>query len=591
MDDDDAADAGPSRRDTQLVPTSRVLGRRQRSGDPPPSDKFLKLQGDAIIERARQRAEDLQECDLWTQSKAFYLLAEQKWKELDTEYINHPGHACERDQCTLRNEKVVVYRDSDGATHDLVNVMMGEGLSTKNMHVCFPRYCEHIGAHRCKDRAACPHRRPARAEDTKELKYVWICVDTGTIHVCGPYCQKKSILTDREGHLVCPLTGAVVDTTFGQQFPANSARLPGASMNMLTSREYEMRVKKRISRGPKILLPWQREEDMLQYRALTSILLDTLLFSEQRQRLEVNRIVDTCNKAYNETARSLRPKKGRDDKTADPPWMEYAHHPYAHAHALALAHTHIPQHGAPPISVSYAMSVLSTYYPVSRYFHIVPPRPTLLPVIKKAIEATPILRQHAPLAHEEAPTPGRECAHCRREKCHARLRELLHDLSGGAPPEDPVQWESHKWQAFVNSTKKMITDVALRIWINLNKHTYDPAKGRENMPYTKIVLAIVYLMKSEYSIPVQTLIKDKTNILSVPRVVVIPKLSVASLLPSDIVLPKLELPKTCKALVRTLNNTQSSIKEQFSDLVRRGHGYDIQINLGMASLAQAAREG
>lgn len=567
--------------DMQIIPMRDNRRKRRRNGENIPSDNFLYLQGKQMIEQAEQKVDKLQDTDIWTQWKTFYAIAESKWKTLDTEFINTPGHTCQRNKCTMRHERVVIHREDDKTTTDLMSVMMGNQLLSKNLHVCFPRYCEHFGAHACDNTSICPHRRLSREEDMKELRFVWICTETGSFHICGPYCMQKSIRTDKEGHMICPLTGIIVDTTYGTVFPEDNSFLPGFYTGLLTSKEYEMRVQKKVSRGPRILLPWQRSDDMLQYRALTNILLDALLFSEQRQNFEVSRIVDACNKAHNETARALRPKKGKDDRLYEQTYPEYGNF---------YRHTPYPQNTS-AISITYAMSVLATYYPTTKYFHIVPPKPTVFPLIKNAIKTTPILNQHIPHIHEEPVTPTKECPHCRREKCQSRLREVLHELSSDVVSEEPMRWESEKWQKFMTSTKKMITDIAIRIWINLNKHSYDPNKGREDMSYTKIILAIIYLMKSEYSIPVQTQTNDNTNMRSVPRVVVIPRLSIASMLPSDAILPKLDLPKTCRALVRTLNITQSHIKDRFSELVRKGHGYDIQISLGMASLAETERVG
>lgn len=537
---------------------------------------------------AMEKAEDKEGEDIWVQWKAFYAIAENMWKGMDTEFVNTPGHVCTRKKCTMKHEEAMVIRFQDKDNTDLANLMGGGGLSTKSFHICFPRYCEHYGRHMCRTPETCPHGARVRSEDVKHLRNIWICAETGCIHVCGPYCSQKCIQTDKEGDMICPITGIIVTTTFGNAMPDDHMRLGNENTGLLTAQEYETRVRKKVARGPKILLPWQRPEDMLQYRALTSIILDTLLFSEARQIWEIGRIVECCHKAHTETARSLRPKKGKDDYTNTQPWPDddyyYGDPARGHGHAPGNA-------GHQTVSIIYSMSVLSTYFPVSQYFHIVPPRPSVMPLIKEAIDTTPILNQHIVPAHVPSPPQGQECPHCRREQCRQRLRQVIKRLSGECEQPEPLQWESEKWQAFMKSTKNMITDVALRIWTNLNKHEYDPSKGRENMQYTKVVLAIIYLMKSEYSIPVQPQIKEKTNVLHVPRVVLIPKLSVASLLPPETALCKFEMPRSCAGLVRTLTTTQRNIKDQFSSLVRKGYGYDIQINFGMNSLAQAARNG
>lgn len=568
----------------QIVP----FGNRKRRRDhgPDPGAKVQQLQGDQILRIAMQRAEDREDEDLWTQWKAFYAMAEIIWKTMDTEFVNTPGHVCERKKCTMRHEEAMVIRFPDKDNTDLANLMGGGGLSMKNFHVCFPRYCEHYGNHKCTAPDSCPHHPRVRSEDIKSLKYIWICAETGSMHICGPYCSQKCIQTDKEGDMVCPVTGIIVTKTFGNPIPDDQLRVTGDNAGLLTSQEYESRARKKVTRGPRILLPWQRPEDMLQYRALTSIILDTLLFSEARQIWEIGRIVECCHKAHTETARSLRPKKGKDDCTSATIWDDddLMYGDPVHAQGGGAG-------GYQNISIMYSLSVLSTYFPVSRYFHIAPARPSVMPLIREAIETTPILRQHITLTHVPSSQGHHECAHCRREKCRQRLREILQKLGGACPQPEPLEWESEKWQTFMKSTKNMITDVALRIWTNLNKHDYDPSKGRENMPYTKIVLAIIYLMKSEYSIPVQPHVKETTNGMNVPRVVVIPKLSVAALLPPETALCKFEMPRSCAGLVRTLTTTQRNIKDKFSSLVRQGHGYDIQINFGMNSLAQAARNG
>lgn len=533
-------------------------------------EELEREQGKEMMKDAQEAADHRRTDTLWDAWKQFYVIAELMWKNADTDYINTPGHVCEPGVCELRNERLNLHRDRGWSNDDMVAALTKTVAGqVTNYHVCFPRVCPHYGQHACKDAEACPHH-PSRKhkELVRAMPHAWICTNTGTLHVCGPYCKQRSITSVREGQLICPLLGVKVADTFGTLYDP-SHQLPNPINHQLLSvDEYENTVRDRVVLATKLMKPWEREADMLQYRALAGLILNTLLFSEARQLLEVRTIVEAHEKGAAEAAKVLRPRKNRDmaSETGWRPDMAFrGFHRRAQGRALPL------------MSVRYGMAILATFHPRTRYFHVVPPMPNVIPVMREAACTTPGLQQHPIIPHVRH--HGARCLHCVREATRARIRQQIATITPDSARAEPMTWGSDTWQRFMANSKKLIIDMALRIWINLNKVTYDPERGREDLPFPKIVLAVIYLMRTEYSIPIISHVYDATLTRKVPRVIVIPRLNIASLLPPETALPHFEMPKPCSGVVKALTTTQSAIKERFSRLVRDGFAFDIQMSM------------
>ena len=81
------------------------------------------------------------------------------------------------------------------------------------------------------------------------------------------------------------------------------------------------------------------------------------------------------------------------------------------------------------------------------------------------------------------------------------------------------------------------------------------------------------------TIPVQAAAAPGAESVEMPRVVVLPRIPITSILPPDNTAVDYDIPAYCKTTLRTMGTTQITIKALFAKLVNEGRGYDIQLRL------------
>jgi hypothetical protein len=131
----------------------------------------------------------------------------------------------------------------------------------------------------------------------------------------------------------------------------------------------------------------------------------------------------------------------------------------------------------------------------------------------------------------------------------------------------------------MDSTKIQLANVAIRAWTNLIKHSYNPEAPRDTMQFEAIVIPLLYMAQEQHSIPVMSHATPGAPDTDVPRVVVLPRLAITTILPPDIAVADYAIPVYCANSVKIMSSVQSSIKAKFAQLVAAGKAYDIQIRV------------
>lgn len=533
-----------------------------------------------IMKNLAANMDEEKEREPWMHNISLYAAAELKCKLAGRGFINTPGHVCDM-RCTLKQERAVAYRRelvsrSEGA----INRETRRGVTGgADYHICFPEHCPHVRSHVCNLREACPHLTRYSEANTKELTQLWVCQRTGTVHVCGKYCAEKKIETRKEGEMVCPLTGVVILSTYGETgVPRDKYISYTAPMAIESVEHAEMLVPTRMKLVSNGMRPWERHEDMLQYRALVNILCDELLFSERRQLMELVAIQAAWTRMMGEASKHLRQRKWAssspeacgDDRSRRRGGVIIG----------GVAKPAGPPPKLAPIPVHTTAAIVRSLYPSNVYFAAVPVHPKVVPEIHSLVANTPGMTTETIIPHAP-PDAFETCPHCDYAEAREAYERIMARVVAHKTPRPRLTWESERWQHFMKVTKKTIADVAIRVWRNLVEFDPRASPGREStLQFAHVALAVMYLMQTEYSIPVRARVYDgAAPSLAVPRVVVIPRVPITVLLPPEPTLSSFTLPPYCHNAVKTMTTTQCNIKNQFAAIVAAGRAIDIQLRL------------
>lgn len=534
----------------------RGNAKRKRLNDDETQAMIDEIEAQAVLDELNFQSEQREENSLWSNWKVFYILAQKIWKQMRTDFINTPSHVCVRGECHLDRLQVSIYRYRKNDT--FLNIAKdGTQKDVDTYHICFPDQCVHLQGHACSTPQQCPHRFNPSSENVKELKNLWVCRHTGVFHVCGSLCQQSKIKTDKEGHLICPLTGVQIMSTFGDD--GTETKWTNEYDNpLLTMTENELKHKIKTDKfipDAKNVPPWDRQGDLMQYRMIVELIVDELFFSEVRQTYELERIVVAYRKATTEAFKKLRPKKIKGTAVA-----------LGSVGSLISRNTVKPHLPLP--SLTEAWAVLKMYAPKSNYFKSFPIIPKMESQINDVIDKTISLKRHPTFEHTPSDVASGKCRHCAVVTLRSRIDAYVDKLTDSRYKKTITHWDSPGWKTFMAETKKTIADVCIQVWKNLNKFTYDKSTGNEDLPFTRIVLSLIYLMREDYRIELPN--GPATQIL------VIPKVHITSYLPEDTALSRFTLPKRCPSSPKILTSVQGAIQERFSYLVNNNQAHEIR---------------
>lgn len=533
--------------------------------------KIERADAERMLKMVDDEVERLKKSREWGKMVMYYQYAELEGKILSSDYINTPGHVCSRETCSLDLYEAYVYRIIIGTCYDAAidKLLGGEPTLTTGMHICVPEKCEHIRAHRCEHPEACPHRFPHRPEDRKALKNFWVCSGTGTVHVCGDECSQTPIVTDKEGEYICPLTGVPRGLALGDNHRSNQwLTCHTAPLTLTNADNIEEEVKHHISLAmPSVRPPWEIEEDIFQYRVLVGIICDELMFSARRQANEIAAIRAAWIKMTNNASKLLRTpvtvfvsggEPETDDEEEPPPPGPFS--------SVAL-----------PVNLQHVYAAVAAQVPRSALFRLVPPHPDVKKDIAALYADTPHMLRQQPLVHTHLHARG-ECAQCTVDAATAVRTRLLARLGSATTASDETTWESPRWKKFIETSKEIIATTAVAAWANLVKYTYN-GNPRDVIPFKNIVVALIYMMQTEHTVPVKAAVPPGTDPINMPRVTVLPKIPITAILPPDTTMLDYNIPHYCVNHVKTMGSTQINIKSLFAKLVNSGRGYDIQLRL------------
>lgn len=250
------------------------------------SSKRRKVDCDTIINLEEEKHNKLLTDTLYEMSRKTGLhnprglvpLIQDKYQELNPDYVNDPLHICENSTCKMKHLPVIVQDPNEG--------MMKSGNDIYN-HSNYLFYFN-------------PREKP-KASWGKFIEFtnLFVCPATFKIHACGEMCVLKSVCPERNDLLVCPLTGLVITPEYSDEDDWKS------SMLLLPNEAY-VPVSQTASR---VKSPEKIAESQLE---LVRKLLKILLLSDERQIFECKEIIRQFTERLTVIRKSYRKQKAGD---------------------------------------------------------------------------------------------------------------------------------------------------------------------------------------------------------------------------------------------------------------------------------------
>jgi hypothetical protein len=569
---------------------------------------------------------------MWENWKGFYGIAELQYKQSSETVINSPNHECIPGKCTLRLVPVVVYRYRPDMMPSLFGIPKDDPLCTQ-YHVCFTQTCKHVNRfHACPNMALCPHNVRDTTETTRVLPNFFVCNDTGNVHICGSRCSRSEMPDVHEGHYVCELTG--MRTTVGVSTQNNFQALDHGSNpdNYKAIMDTNRLLAIDLPRSRMVnttVPPWERESDIVLYRNAIEHICEELLFSSRRQGIELDSISTGYARADAETRKALQRLQTKNYQCAmmnfvDPGTLRRVRRIAPDfRYNSELTHT-----GNVCIVVPRALSVFAGFYPRTTYFHHVPLRPEVLPKMRAGMERCAELDEVYHVEHQSL-IPSEHCHHCqaarvkkrrfailrrlhRRQK-RVRLNEGLNRLhraldDNGSdsdsesdsdvyidddddemsdddddekPDDTQCAWNRPEWKAFVTRTKKVAAALVLRVWANMYKYGVGWEPGREGLNFRRVALPLLYMLREGFSPPLSQTggVHPDTPSMQAPRITVVPRLDILTLLPQEKALRNYKLPDWSLGAGRTMMTVEKEIKGIYGRIARDGRLFEVALTV------------
>jgi hypothetical protein len=544
------------------------------------------------FEEAIEKGGDNPENDLiFNNAAAMLFLAEHEYKKIHAkDILNRPSHVCAREKgCHMILKNVKVYRkttfmgthvahsseyDEDGNEYSHANAfeqVFGTGANPANYQICFGddecehaktgHYCEYEKEHGIQ----CHHKAHYQPSNIKVFSNFWVCSDSGNVHACGALCQQYKIVSETEADYVCSLTGVVtsrnivVDDGYGlrQKLLTNEGATPAAPATI-----------KRKKQGPQVidqeayeasLKTWEHDEEMEKNKMIVSRVVNELFFSKKRQMLEADMYLTQYKDAAEEVSKYMRVKK----------------------------QLHLQQETEQKtVNMIMGLCIFQYKMPTSIYFKNVPMMPSVRKYILNGlakIDQTFIGNHGVDITCFDPDYMGTRKDYSKINKfIHSAIqthkRRQMFDNDEDDDEEEEEYDENdierkyadntvQRWLNKVDIVKKMFTVATISIWRNMNKNLHDMREFEKMFKFKNIVIPLLYMLRKQFSITENTANSNNLNSMEKiynpltdhvdvydeyhfsedfakadkMRVIVIPKVEFALLLPHDNQLHKFDL--------------------------------------------------
>lgn len=533
--------------------------------------------------------------------------------------LSNPWHECQKG-CRMRLVEAVVYRrtllagsgtEAAGAEGAMPARSFGDIFGASRLrtyHMCFPASCQHLfPGHACIKggmvNGQCWHAVRDQPADTRRLDQFWVCETTGNVHVCGDLCTKRSAVSEREGDMVCQLTGQVLsrqmvmDAAFGASAHdprlASTLMLGASAMDGGTAAEEPVKsdpearqsVIVKQARGQMADIA-KRPSMRMHFVAFVEAMCDELFFSEKRQRLEVDVYLSGLRRAYEDLTKFMRVPKMTDDVSAS-----IANFVRMLLRARDLCgpdgpgrEIHHQKRTPRLISLTRGLEIYASRAPTSDYFANVPMMDGVARDMMARLAQIEFQFMNTDARHpsdipalrsmhtHHGPTPERVEATRRFARMHLRVVQHYRATHGLPPYTGPLHWSSPEWQDRRRRITETYSRVIVRAWENL----FDSASGhtRETLVFGRVALGLLYITKTSLVVEDAHIAPAKVH------VVVVPSIPFSGLLPRDNQLDRFDQSLIAPLTgARRLTIVQSLVRAAAQEISDAGRLPSVQLRL------------
>jgi len=556
------------------------------------NDNYLVSQFEAAINNGGDRAEnDL----IFNNPAAMLFLAEHEYKKIHAKDImNRPSHVCSKENgCKMLLKIVTAYRKTTWignssfqgfeqpppCNDNLFTSIFGTGANPANYQICFgAEECEHTKlGHYCEYtqelKIPCHHTNRYDQSNIKRLGNFWVCQDSGNVHACGSLCQQNKIVSETECDYVCSLTGVITSRNIVNDAPFSSASrlLPNdadATNGNLASDTAAGSTHKRKRSGVQFLDEasfeeslkwWENETETARNEAIVERVVDELFFSKKRQMLEADTYLAQYKEAVEEVSKYMRTKKQQHQQQ---------------------------ETEQKTVNMIMGLCIFQYKVPTSIYFKNVP----VMPAVRKYILTGLSKLDHTFIANNGVDISSYDTEYAGTGRDYKKINKLIfqtlkrrRDRDLGIDDEQTYNYDQdeemmeiereyedktlQRWMDKVSVVKKMFTVATTRLWENFNRNLHEMREFEKMFKFKNIVIPLLYMLRKQFSITENTASSNNLNSVQKVykpfsseveqytefhfseeftkadkmRVIVIPKVEFALLLPHDNQLHKFDL--------------------------------------------------
>lgn len=535
---------------------------------------------------------------------------------------------------------------------------------------CGKRDCLHIfeGA-TCRQPAVCPHSLTYLAHERRELKDFWVCKQTGSVHICGENCTQRKIQTQRELHIICALTRAFVRSTLvhadawkldtannvnkslfltGDDSPllltdkmamdlvcddtskakriktahASSGVSPYSSVHSAASSSSSAASSSMtgiLVAAPcepaslctpfvprNSLPPWERPNEIALNTAIAKMLFKELMFSETRQALEIDAVINSRQQMFKETHKMLRHRKIQEKLSGE--ILEYSQYVRSQCGGDSTTVFTEGKYSVPTVA-TVALTTIASTNTRSQYFMHVPVQPQLVALSKKRLDD--VNSRYLVGRSDPLPNPAQQRERARRlaaheARCDSLIRSALRTCGGFSENDDDddddgeqgryvaceesialrqqqlpfltLDWESKEWKDKMERITDLVARVTVRVWLNLNRYCVDWQTTRTEINFKRIILPLMYMLRRPLTYKSQNIGGIDTTE-RMPQVVIIPRIDFTDLLPVESNVTKFKITDFCTPSSKTITPIQTLIQQYFYTAAQTGRIHDVRIRL------------
>jgi hypothetical protein len=514
--------------------------------------------------------------------------AELEYCASNNSIIKDPKHWCRSStsKCSFVQLQITVYRRR-----------LPDKLHDFDYHCCIDGLCKHVKAgHKCElPKGSCPHAYRYNDNNKKELKHVFACTTSGTLHACGENCHETSAERPKSGMRVCSLTGMLLGPVLvrdGEDWEYTGSKRTGDQLlledggdaNSDAGDEPPERINNPstiASPQPPQAVPKQISPDKLpnarkrtgrdngnnsttHISDVTNLILRELIYSENRQRIELANVIsdhaNTINKmkcvvkkqlkrkhALTEIDSAIENNAGDDDTQCE--LMKHRHRCLPNTTELR------------GVDDVWPLTVWMNSYPNAPYFRHIPILPSMITPITETVRAMAANELFG--AHDEMPSVRRQ----------NELLENIKDtyIANERAMLDPKYADP---ECHFRQTTATVTVAVERVWRNIRNNT--PAE-RKHHAFNDYIISLLYLMKVGLVLTCQFTHREVT---------LIPKVPFMMLLPIETTLDKFSGISQYVKQPKNIRKQRSEIMRIFTDIAQDRSLVDLEVKLEVCTQTQ-----